>query len=81
MKEILSFQLNRTTIKKPLYNISENDNGEINLDYLKDFKTVGISLSETDKKTSSTLYDLQGRQVVLPTKGIYIRNGKKIIVK
>ena len=81
VKEILSFQLNRTTIKKPLYNISENDNGEINLDYLKDFKTVGISLSETDKKTNSTFYDLQGRQVVLPTKGIYIRNGKKIIVK
>jgi hypothetical protein len=26
-------------------------------------------------------YDLQGRQVVSPTRGIYIRNGQKVIVK
>ena len=27
------------------------------------------------------IYDLQGRQVENPTKGIYIVNGKKMIVK
>ena len=30
---------------------------------------------------SNTLYDLQGRRVMNPTKGIYIVNGKKVMVK
>ena len=29
----------------------------------------------------SPLYDLQGRQVISPAKGIYIRSGQKIIIK
>ena len=30
---------------------------------------------------STTIYDLQGRRVVNPTKGIYIVNGKKVMIK
>lgn len=28
-----------------------------------------------------TIYDLQGRKVANPTKGIYIINGKKVLIK
>ena len=31
--------------------------------------------------TSGDYYDLQGRKVKTPSKGIYIRNGKKVVVK
>ena len=37
-----------------------------------------LSLS---KGPNTTLYDLQGRQVTTPRQGLYIRNGKKIIIK
>ena len=30
---------------------------------------------------SHSLYDLQGRRVENPTKGVYIQNGKKVYVK
>ena len=36
--------------------------------------------SVTDSKTHSGIYDLQGRKVENPEKGIYIVNGKKILV-
>ena len=42
------------------------------------------SIQETHKEmpTGSTLYDLQGRRLnAQPTKGIYIRNGKKVVIK
>ena len=32
-------------------------------------------------KSSSSLYDLQGRRVTHPQKGLYVRNGKKFIVR
>jgi hypothetical protein len=37
--------------------------------------------STIDKVQSATIYDLQGRRVVNPTKGIYIVNGKKVYMK
>ncbi len=30
---------------------------------------------------NDAIYDLQGRRVLNPTRGVYIRNGKKYIVK
>ena len=40
---------------------------------------TGIEKTETEKV--KTIYDLQGRKVENPTKGIYIINGKKVLVK
>lgn len=34
-----------------------------------------------DEKTSDALYDLQGRRVTTPTKGLYIINGKKVVIR
>ena len=42
---------------------------------------TGIDTSTKDKVQSTGIYDLQGRRVVNPTKGIYIVNGKKVYMK
>ena len=34
-----------------------------------------------DRKVDSGIYDLQGRKVSNPTKGLYIVNGKKVVIK
>ena len=39
---------------------------------------VTIELSDDDK---AVIYDLNGRRVEQPSKGIYIKNGKKVVVK
>ena len=43
---------------------------------------TAIQVVKTDaQKGDDALYDLQGRRVAVPRKGIYIRNGKKIIIR
>ncbi len=44
---------------------------------------VGIGDVTADRSagTDDALYDLSGRRVLHPTKGVYIRNGKKVYVK
>lgn len=41
----------------------------------------GIEEVKTAKEQSPYYYDLQGRRLINPTKGLYIHNGKKVIVK
>ena len=44
--------------------------------------TQGISAALMNKETmNDVVYDLQGRSVAQPTKGLYIVNGKKVIMK
>ena len=40
-----------------------------------------VSVSATEKDSTNRFYDLQGREVKTPTRGLYIRNGKKIVIK
>ena len=42
---------------------------------------TGIQNVESDSNVSRTIFDLQGRRVQQPTKGLYIINGKKVILK
>ena len=43
---------------------------------------TAISTAKIDKADSRELFDLQGRRLSkVPTKGIYINDGKKILVK
>ena len=37
--------------------------------------------SATERPNTLATYDLQGRQVPHPTRGLYIRNGKTVLVK
>ncbi len=47
----------------------------------EDGSTTGISNIHTHQEGPVIYYDLQGRRVLHPSKGIYITNGKKIIFK
>ena len=40
-----------------------------------------ISSNETTDDAQATWYDLNGRRVTTPTKGVYVKNGKKVVVK
>jgi hypothetical protein len=45
-------------------------------------ETTGISsMHNSECIMHNEYFDLQGRRVAQPTKGIYIVNGKKIVVK
>ena len=45
-------------------------------------ETTGISSIQNSQFTMpNEVYDLQGRRVAQPTKGLYIMNGKKMLVK
>ena len=46
-----------------------------------DTNTTGIYTVNREPTANGAVYDLQGRRVSQPSKGIYIMNGKKIIVK
>ena len=41
--------------------------------------TTGISTISMSSATSPRIFDLQGREVKTPQKGIYIINGKKVV--
>ena len=47
-----------------------------------DDETTGISEMERMRNgENETFFDLQGRRVAQPTKGLYIMNGKKVVIK
>ena len=46
-----------------------------------DGETTGINSVETVEIENGNVYDLSGRKVANPAKGLYIKNGKKFIVK
>ncbi len=41
----------------------------------------GISEAQVETVNNAVIYDLQGRQVANPVKGIYVVNGKKVVIK
>ena len=46
-----------------------------------DDETTGIKTIDHSPFTIENFYDMQGRKVAQPAKGLYIKNGKKVIVK
>ncbi len=49
--------------------------------YLFEGETTGINEELRMKNEESVFFDLQGRRVAQPTKGLYIVNGKKVVIK
>ena len=43
--------------------------------------TTGIKAIDNSQLTIDNVYDLQGRRVAQPTKGLYIVNGRKVVIK
>ena len=47
-----------------------------------DNETTGIqTVANSQQSAANSYYDLQGRRVAQPTKGLYIVNGKKVVIK
>ena len=46
-----------------------------------DDETTGIADVKAVKEDAEGMFDLQGRKIARPTKGLYIVNGKKVVVK
>ena len=46
-----------------------------------DEETTAIEPSTLNAQPSTVIYDLQGRRVETPAKGVYIVNGKKVVIK
>ena len=53
---------------------------ELNIFILGD-DVMGVSVLKNDVKADGAIYDLSGRRVAKAAKGLYIKDGKKIIVK
>ena len=49
--------------------------------WFEDEEATGIDEINTNRPDSDTIYDMQGRRVKNPSKGMYIVNGKKMIIK
>ena len=58
-------------------------NGEVLYDVWPEKKATNVkTVNKESTPTTNTLYDLHGRRLTAkPTKGIYIQNGKKYVVK
>ena len=82
--ELLSVELNNSTLEKPIYNIKE-ENGVITFDYLDNISAIQLpSVDETDM-TTKLIFSLDGRYLGNDasklTKGIYIIGKKKVVIK
>ena len=47
----------------------------------EDEETTGITVTKVETTNIAEYYDLQGRRITQPTKGLYIVNGKKVVIK
>lgn len=65
---------------KPTANYKEWYVGNFRIYYLTD-ATTGINTPKREVKADNHYYDLQGRRVEQSGKGLYILNGKKIVIK
>ena len=83
--ELLSVELNNSTLEKPFYNIKEID-GVITFDYLKDYTTdIDSPVIQQNQEKDTRIFTLDGRylgtDVSQLTKGVYIIGKKKVIIK
>ena len=46
-----------------------------------DDETTGVEVIPTADGDTNTYYDLSGRRVTSPTTGVYVLDGKKVLVK
>src|SRR5574344_1020974 len=53
----------------------------INLIFNDGSTTTGINTINTVQKANNKIYDLCGQEVAAPNKGLYIMNGKKVVIK
>ena len=67
-----------------LNTIKVNSGGQLTVKgiYLLPKKDVTtIEMTKTDSRHDNRLYNLSGQEITHPMKGLYIRNGRKVIVR
>ena len=69
-----------TQLAKPITNIRMSDDGLVSFDFMGGIPDRIASL-DIQPATSHQYYNLQGQQVLVPRRGIYIVNGKKVIIQ
>ena len=52
-----------------------------NLDFDDDMTGISLQLTEDGKRSDTDVYNLSGQRVARPNKGLYIVNGKKVVIK
>ena len=68
--------------KTEIYAILDEINAEIEAILAEVSQTVGISsVACADLFAKGQVYDMNGRRVTVPTKGLFIINGKKVVIK
>ncbi|MBQ9640915.1 MAG: hypothetical protein IJV06_05100 [Bacteroidaceae bacterium] len=70
-------------VAKPFraYLTAQSSGAKIRIDYTGTDDATGINLVNAQNVEDGVIYNLSGMRVSQPTKGIYIKNGKKFIVK
>ena len=63
------------------YLTAQSSGAKIRIDYTGTDDATGINLVNAQNVEDGVIYNLSGMRVSQPTKGIYIKNGKKFIVK
>ena len=53
----------------------------LNILFDLDGETTAITEVKDNSQTTQTYYDMQGRRILKPVKGLYIQNGKKVVIK
>lgn len=53
----------------------------LNILFDLDGETTAITEVKNNSQTTQTYYDMQGRRILKPVKGLYIQNGKKVVIK
>lgn len=86
------YVLNKKSAGIGFYKLKENGSIGANKAYLevgggsaRDFflfdETTGVSDARGEMEHAGTYFDLQGRRVAHPTKGLYVVSGKKLVIK
>lgn len=79
VNEIKSFSLfDGSKLEKTVYKIESNADGTLSFHFLIPDAIEEVVSNETQ---DNYYYDLQGRRIENPTRGIYIKNGKKYAIK
>jgi hypothetical protein len=75
----LAFPANKAYLKVAQSNFSGGARLNVTFD---EGETTGVEAIENSQLTiDNSVYDLQGRRVATPTRGLYIVNGKKVVIK
>lgn len=75
-----SFSAGKAYLQIPTSRVASTAQKSVNIRF-DEGETTGIDEVKGENGESKTIYDLSGRKVETPTRGIYIIGGKKVLVK